>query len=98
MPTKIQSSKNQVLIPKSRCWGPDTLLEGHDTSEGVLLRLAALRQKLAFPDGLAAIRRRVAYAGPVRSLAEMDAELLRQAALGAPAPVPAATAARKRAR
>lgn len=102
MQTTILSSKGQVIIPKTlrvaRRWGPGTQLEVHDTPEGVLLRPAAARQKVALPDGLAAIRRRVAYAGPALSLAEMDAELLRQAALSAPQQAPAARAARKRAR
>jgi AbrB family looped-hinge helix DNA binding protein len=100
MQTTVLSSKGQVIIPKTlreaRRWGPGTQLEVHDTPDGVLLRPAGPRQKVALPGGLAAIRRRVAYAGPVLSLAEMDTEVLRQAALNAPAP--AARAAHKRAR
>jgi AbrB family looped-hinge helix DNA binding protein len=102
MQTTILSSKGQVIIPKTlrvaRRWGPGTQLEVHDTPEGVLLRPAAPRQKAALADGLAAIRRRVAYAGPAHSLAEMDAEVLRQAASSAPTQASAARTARKRAR
>jgi AbrB family looped-hinge helix DNA binding protein len=102
MQTTILSSKGQVIIPKTlrvaRRWGPGTQLEVHDTPDGILLRPAAPRQKVALPGGLAAIRRRVAYGGPVLSLAQMDAEVLRQAALSAPIQAPAAKAARKRVR
>jgi AbrB family looped-hinge helix DNA binding protein len=102
MLTTTLSSKGQVIIPKTlrvaRRWGPGTQLEVHDTPEGVLLRPVASQQKVALPEGLAAIRRRVAYAGPALSLAEMDAELLRQAALSVPAQAPACGAARKLAR
>jgi AbrB family looped-hinge helix DNA binding protein len=102
METTTLSSKGQVIIPKAlrvaRRWGPGTQLEIHDTPDGVLLRPATARQKVALPDGLATFRRRVAYAGPVLSVAEMDAELLSQAALSAPRPAPVARAARKSAR
>ncbi len=101
MQTTILSSKGQVIIPKTlrvaRRWGPGTQLEVHDTPDGILLRPAAPRQKVALPDGLAAIRRRVAYVGPAISLADMDAEVLRQAASTAPGQLQAATATRKRA-
>ena len=102
MQTTTLSSKGQVIIPKTLRvalrWGPGTQLEVHDTPDGVLLRPAAARQKVALPDGLAAIRRRVAYAGPVVSLAEMDAEVLRQAAGSAASRAPSARAVRRRAR
>jgi AbrB family looped-hinge helix DNA binding protein len=84
MQTTTLSSKGQVIIPKAlrvaRRWGPGTQLELHDTPEGVLLRPAAERQKVVLCEGLAAIRQRVAYAGPVVTLAQMDAEVLQQAA------------------
>ncbi len=90
MQTTLLSSKGQVIIPKTvrvaRRWGPGTRLEVHDTPEGVLLRPAGPTKKVALASGLAALRRRVAYGGPVVSLAEMDAAVLRQAALIAPAP------------
>jgi AbrB family looped-hinge helix DNA binding protein len=102
MQTTILSSKGQVIIPKAlrvaRRWGPGTQLEVHDTPDGILLRPAAARQKSALREGLAAIRRRVAYTGPVVTLAEMDAEVLRQTASMAPKQTPAAKATRKRAR
>ena len=100
MRTTVLSSKGQVIIPKTlrvaRRWGPGTQLEVHDTPEGVLLRPAAPSTKVALASGLAAIRRRVGYRGPAVSLAQMDAAVLREAALLAPA-VPA-KASRKPAR
>jgi AbrB family looped-hinge helix DNA binding protein len=117
MQTTTLSSKGQVIIPKTLRaalrWAPGTQLEVHDTPEGVLLRPAALATKASLPEGLAAIRRRVAYAGPTVSLEDMDAAVLRlavQAAQGAratsgtkatprqDAQTPAPAAARKRAR
>lgn len=101
MQTTTLSSKGQVIIPKTlrvaRRWGPGTQLEVHDTPDGILLRPAAARQKVALSEGLEAIRRRVGYAGPTISLAEMDAEVLRQAA-GREAQPPAPQVARKRTR
>jgi AbrB family looped-hinge helix DNA binding protein len=100
MSTTTLSSKGQVIIPKTlrvaKRWGPGTRLEVRDTPEGVLLRPAAPGAKSDLAAGLAAIRRRVAYAGPVVSLAEMDAEVLRQAASAAPAQAPGSP--RRRAR
>jgi AbrB family looped-hinge helix DNA binding protein len=117
MQTTTLSSKGQVIIPKTLRvalrWAPGTQLEVHDTPEGVLLRPAALATKASLPEGLAAIRRRVAYAGPTVSLEDMDAAVLRlaaQAAQGArvasgtkaasrqAAQAPAPVAARKRGR
>jgi AbrB family looped-hinge helix DNA binding protein len=100
MPTTTLSSKGQVIIPKTlrvaKRWGPGTLLEVRDTPEGVLLRPAAPAEKADLAAGLAAIRRRVAYAGPVVSLADMEAEVLRQAASAAPARAPRSTRRRVR--
>jgi AbrB family looped-hinge helix DNA binding protein len=117
MQTTTLSSKGQVIIPKTLRaalrWAPGTQLEVHDTPEGVLLRPAALATKASLPEGLAAIRRRVAYAGPTVSLEDMNAAVLRlaaQAAQGArvasgtkaasrqAAQAPAPVAARKRGR
>lgn len=90
MPTTTLSSKGQVIIPKTlrvaKRWGPGTLLEVCDSPTGVLLRPLAPGQKTGLSTGLAAIRQRVAYAGPVVSVAEMDAEVLRQAAAAAGVP------------
>jgi AbrB family looped-hinge helix DNA binding protein len=100
MPTTTLSSKGQVIIPKTlrvaKRWGPGTQLEVRDTPEGVLLRPAAPAKKAGLAAGLAAIRQRVAYAGPVVSLAEMDAEVLRQASSAVPAQAPGSTPRRER--
>lgn len=78
------SSKGQVIIPKAlrvaRQWGPGTQLEVHDTPEGILLRPSAPGTKVALSEGLAAIRRHLAYTGPSVTVEEMHAEVLRQAA------------------
>ena len=104
MRTTVLSSKGQVIIPKAlrvaRRWGPGTQLEVRDTPEGVLLSPKGPTNKVALTTGLAAIRWRVAYRGPAVSLAQMDAAVLREAALlaAAPAPPPKARAPRKPAR
>jgi AbrB family looped-hinge helix DNA binding protein len=104
MRTTVLSSKGQVIIPKSlrvaRRWGPGTQLEVRDTPEGVLLSPTGPTNKVALTTGLAAIRRRVAYRGPAVSLTQMDAAVLREAALLAPATAPPlkARATRKPAR
>ena len=99
MQTTVLSSKGQVIIPKTlrvaRRWGPGTQLEVHDTPEGVLLKPAAPKAKVTLASGLAAIRRRVAYRGPVLGLADMDAAVLREAALRESAPSPSARPPRK---
>lgn len=97
MSTTVLSSKGQVIIPKAlraaRRWGPGTQLEVCETPEGLLLRPAEPKAKGSLADGLAAIRARIGYSGPGVSLAEMDAAVLREAALraGAPAARPKAT-------
>lgn len=98
----VLSSKGQVIIPKAlrvaRRWGPGTQLEMHDTPEGVLLRPAAAMEKVELASGLAALQRRVGYLGPVVSLADMDAAVLREAASREPAPKRPAPVPGKRAR
>lgn len=88
MLTTVLSSKGQIIIPKklrvARRWGPGTQLEVHETPEGLLLRPAGPTQKVALSSGLALIRQRVGYRGPALSLAQMDAGVLREAALRAP--------------
>lgn len=83
MQTTLLSSKGQVIIPKAlrlaRHWGPGTRLAVQDTPEGVLLRPMPLPAKADLASGLAAIRERVGYRGPVISLAQMDAAVLREA-------------------
>ena len=92
MQATVLSSKGQVIIPKAlrmaRRWGPGTRLEVFDTPEGVLFRPVVQTDKVALASGLAAIRQRVAYHGPVVSLAAMDAAVLREAAQRAPVPAP----------
>ena len=97
MSTTVLSSKGQVIIPKAlreaRRWRPGTQLEVQDTPEGVLLRPVQPAKKVALAAGLAAIRQRVGYSGPVVSLAQMDAAVAREAARregtrAAPAKVP----------
>ena len=82
------SSKGQVIIPKTlrvaRQWGPGTQLVVHDTPEGVLLRPPAPGSKVALSEGLAAIRRQLAYTGPTVTAEEMHGEVLRQAAAQMP--------------
>jgi AbrB family looped-hinge helix DNA binding protein len=82
------SSKGQVIIPKALRvalqWGPGTQLEVHDTPEGILLRPSALGTKVALSEGLAAIRRRLAYTGPTVTVEAMHAEVLLQAAAQMP--------------
>jgi AbrB family looped-hinge helix DNA binding protein len=77
------SSKGQVIIPKAmreaRHWQAGTRLEVTDTAEGVLLKPVQTQNKTALPQGLAAIRSRIAYAGPIRSLEEMNTAVLKEA-------------------
>ncbi len=94
MHSTVLSSKGQVIIPKTlraaRRWGPGTRLEVLDTPEGVLFKPAQHSAKGELATGLAAIRRRVAYRGPVVGIADMDAAVLREAALRNPAAAPGA--------
>ena len=98
MSTTVLSSRGQVIIPKAlrvaRRWGPGTQLEVHDTPEGLLLRPAAPKAKGSLAGGLAAIRSRIGYSGPVVPLAEMDAAVQREAALRAGVSTAKAKAAR----
>lgn len=77
------SSKGQVIIPKAmreaHHWQAGTRLEVTNTAEGLLLRPVQARTKVSLPQGLAAIRARIAYTGPVRSLAEMKDAVLQAA-------------------
>ena len=95
----VLSSKGQVIIPKTlraaRRWGPGTRLEVFDTPEGVLFRPVQHAAKGELASGLSAIRQRVAYRGPVVSIADMDAAVLREAAQRQLAQAPAAKSTRK---
>lgn len=88
MTTTLVSSKGQVIIPKTvrdaRHWAPGTQLEVRDTPEGVLLTRLATGTKKPLKPGLAAIRARVGYRGAAKTLEEMDAAVLREAARRAP--------------
>jgi AbrB family looped-hinge helix DNA binding protein len=90
MQTTLLSSKGQVIIPKilrvARHWGAGTRLEVQDTPEGILLRHIAPVKKTDLKSGLAAIRLRVAYAGPTLSLADMEAAVLHEASKTRPRP------------
>ena len=84
MATTMVSSKGQVIIPKSvrdsRRWTAGTRLEVRDTPEGVLLARLTSAVKTPLGPGLAAIRARVAYRGPTKTIEEMQAAVLREAA------------------
>ena len=77
------TSKGQVIIPKAlrdaHDWQVGTRLEVIDTVEGVLLKPVVARQTTALPQGLAAIRSRLAYKGPAVSLEDMNAAVLQEA-------------------
>lgn len=83
MQLTLLSSKGQVIIPKAlrdaHDWQVGTRLEVIDTIEGVLLKPVVARQTTALPQGLAAIRSRVAYKGPTVSLEDMNAAVLQEA-------------------
>lgn len=99
MQTTLLSSKGQVIIPKAvrvaLRWGPGTRLEVQDTPEGVLLRPVTTAEKIDLASGLLAIRSRVGYRGPLVSLQEMDAAVLREAGRTGPAPTLPGKALRK---
>ena len=84
MATTRVSSKGQVIIPKqvreARRWSPGTQLEVRETAESVLLTRLTAAAKRPLRQGLAAIRERVAYRGTTKSIEEMDAAVLREAA------------------
>ncbi len=99
MHSTVLSSKGQVIIPKTlraaRRWGPGTRLEVFDTPEGVLFKPVQHAAKGELASGLSAIRQRVAYRGPVVSIADMDAAVLREAAQRHLAQTPAVKANRQ---
>ena len=99
MQTTVLSSKGQVIIPKALRvalrWAPGTQLEVHDTPEGLLLRPAAAKAQVDLTSGLTAIRRRIDYRGPARSLAEMEAAIMSEAAHRAGAAKPSGKASSK---
>ncbi len=84
MATTRVSRKGQVIIPKqireARRWTPGTQLEVRETAEGVLLTQLAAAAKRPVRQGVVAIRERVGYRGTTKSIEEMDAAVLREAA------------------
>jgi AbrB family looped-hinge helix DNA binding protein len=84
MTTTLVSSKGQVIIPKAvreaRHWTPGTRLEVRDTADGVLLTVLTTAGKTPLAAGLKAIRQKIDYRGPTRTLEDMDAAVRREAA------------------
>lgn len=84
MQTTLLSSKGQVIIPKAlreaRHWRAGTRLQVQETSEGLLLKPIANDEKVPLAEGLAAIRKDIAYQGPAVSIDDMNAAILREAA------------------
>ena len=84
MATTLVSSKGQVIIPKSvreaRCWTTGTQLEVRDTPEGVLLTRLVAGAETPIKKRLAAIRARVGYRGPAKTVDDMDTAVLSEAA------------------
>ena len=83
MQLTLLSSKGQVIIPKAireaRHWHAGTRLEVTETAEGLLLKPVQPQQKAALSEGLAAIRSRIAYAGPTRSIGDINTAVLKEA-------------------
>lgn len=83
MQLTLLSSKGQVIIPKAmreaRHWHAGTRLEVTNTAEGLLLKPVQPQQKMALVKGLAAIRSRIAYAGPTRSIEDMNEAVIKEA-------------------
>lgn len=78
--TTTISTKGQVILPKavrlSRNWTAGTRLVVEDTPDGVLLRSA-----LAFPrTGLDEVFGMLSTSGPPKTVEEMDAAVLKEAA------------------
>lgn len=83
MQTTLLSSKGQIIIPKAmrdaRHWHAGTRLEVQETAEGLLLKPVIASQKTPLTQGLASIRKRIAYQGPAVSIEDMNAAVLREA-------------------
>jgi AbrB family looped-hinge helix DNA binding protein len=82
--TTLLSSKGQVILPKALRtkygWAPGTRLEVRETAEGVLLTPVGQGPGRPLAEGLAQLRERINYQGPVVSLEAMDAAVLIEAA------------------
>lgn len=83
MQLTLLSSKGQVIIPKAMRealhWHAGTRLEVKDTAEGILLTPVQPQQEAPLHQGLAAIRSRIAYNGPIRSVEDMADAILKEA-------------------
>jgi AbrB family looped-hinge helix DNA binding protein len=79
METTKLSSKGQVVLPSAtrarKKWRPGTELEVVETAEGVLLKPISPFPPTSLDDVIGSAN----YRGPRRSLAEMDAAVLREA-------------------
>ena len=85
MQTTLLSSKGQIIIPKAlrdaRHWRAGTRLQVQETSEGLLLKpIAGNEQEVPLAEGLAAIRKHIAYQGAAVSVDAMHAAILQEAA------------------
>ena len=78
--TTIVSTKGQVILPKAirqrRHWEPGTRLVVEDTPDGVLLKPATVFAPTR-PQDVAGM---LAYRGPPKTLDEMDAAIIAEAA------------------
>lgn len=83
MTTTRLSVKGQIVIPKAlrdaRHWGPGTRLHVTETTEGLLLTPAGGADKQSLAAGLAALRERAGYTGPVRTVTEMHQAVVAEA-------------------
>jgi AbrB family looped-hinge helix DNA binding protein len=77
--TTTLSTKGQLILPqgvrKARNWGPGTRLTVEDTPEGVLLRPASVFAATQPDEVFGSLR----YAGPPKSLEDMDAGIIAEA-------------------
>lgn len=84
MQTTLLSSKGQIIIPKAlrdaRHWRAGTRLQVQETSEGLLLKPIANHEEVPLAEGLAAIRKHIAYQGATVSVDDMHAAILQEAA------------------
>lgn len=78
------SSKGQVIIPKAlrdaKHWAAGMALVAEQTTEGILLRPAALQQKQPAGPTLRRIQERIGYRGKAASAADMRQAIADEAA------------------
>ena len=77
--TTVVSTKGQVILPKAvrqqRRWEAGTRLTVEDTEDGVLLKAAPQFP----PTDIASVSASLRFAGPAKTLEEMDAAVLAEA-------------------